>query len=199
MPLETKTRAGIIIHSFAVAAATWSALTATIPVIGPGLGDTAGLTLITIAMTYSLANLFGKKLEEGVMWSFGAVILGAVFGTSILKGVISLLPGVGSIANAAITFSLHEAIGWGLYLIFQAGGDPTKMTKAELKEYINKGKKMAKEEKENYENMMSKLPPDVRTKVEALQKKLGDKHISDNERQSIIDEIEKLFETYATN
>lgn len=85
MPLTQKSRANIIIHSYAVGAATWSALTAAIPVVGPGLGDTAGLTAITIAMTYSLAALFGKKLEEGAMWSFGAVVLGAVFGVSILR------------------------------------------------------------------------------------------------------------------
>ena len=67
MALSKKQKAGIIIHSFATAAAVWSAATAWVPVIGPLAGDTAGLTAITIAMTYSLANIFGKKLDEGAM------------------------------------------------------------------------------------------------------------------------------------
>jgi uncharacterized protein (DUF697 family) len=194
--VDRKSKANVIIHSYAVGAATWSALTAAIPVIGPGLGDTAGLTAITIAMTYSLASLFGKKLEEGVMWSFGAVVLGTVFGVSLLRAAISIFPGVGSAANAAITFTLHEAIGWGLYLIFESGGDPTKMSKSELKAYIAKGKIKAKEEKENYERMMSKLPPDVRGQVERLQKKLADKNLSESDREEIMEEIDKLFEPY---
>lgn len=195
--MDQKTKANIIIHSYAIGAATWSALTAAIPVIGPGLGDTAGLTAITIAMTYSLAALFGKKLEEGVMWSFGTVILGTVFGVSLLRAAISIFPGIGSAANATITFSLHEAIGWGLYLIFEAGGDPTKMSKKELKEFINRGKIMAKEEKENYEKMMNSLPPEKRNKVEQLQKKLADKNLSENDRARIMEEIDSLFENNA--
>lgn len=194
--MDTKSKANIIIHSYAVGAATWSALTAAIPVIGPGLGDTAGLTAITVAMTYSLAALFGKKLEEGAMWSFGAVVLGTVFGVSLLRAAISLFPGVGSAVNATITFSLHEAIGWGLYLIFESGGDPTKLTRSELKEYINRGKAVAKEEKEAYDRMMNSLPPDIRTKVEQLQKRLADKNISETDRARIMEEIDNLFEEH---
>ena len=193
--MDRKSKANIIIHSYAVGAATWSALTAAIPIIGPGLGDTAGLTAITIAMTYSLAALFGKKFEEGVMWAFGTVVLGTVFGVSLLRAAISIFPGVGSVANATITFSLHEAIGWGLYLIFESGGDlPTSVK--ELKAYIKRGKVKAKEEKENYERMMSTLPPDIRDKVERLQKKLADKHLSDSDREKIMEEIDNLFEPY---
>jgi uncharacterized protein (DUF697 family) len=195
--MDRRMRANIIIHTFAVAAATWSALTAAIPVIGPGLADTAGLTAITIAMTYSLAALFGKKLEEGAMWAFATVVLGTVFGFSLLKMATSLIPGVGSVANATITFGLHEAIGWGLYLIFEAGLDPTKMSRAELKAYIQKGKEMATEEKATYERMMSRVPPEVRTEIEKLQKKLADRNLTDAERQNIMEKIEKLFEAHA--
>jgi uncharacterized protein (DUF697 family) len=195
--MDRKAKANVIIHSYAVAAATWSALTATIPVIGPGLGDTAGLTAITIAMTYSLASLFGKKLEEGVMWSFGAVVLGTVFGVSLLKAAISIFPGVGSAANATITFTLHEAIGWGLYLIFESGGDPTKMSRSELKAYVAKGKVMAKEEKANYEKMMSKLPAEKRAEVERLQKRLADKDLSEADRERIMEQIGNIIAPYA--
>lgn len=109
-----------------------------------------------------------------------------------LKSAASLVPIFGSGVNAAITFGVHEATGWGLYLIFDAGGDPTKMSKEELKAYIKKGKEMAKVEKKKYDEVMSKLPPDTRAEVEALQKKLGDKNLSDTEMQSIMSKIDEL-------
>lgn len=193
MPLNTKSKGHVIIHSFAVGAATWSALTAWIPVVGPGLGDTAGLTAITIAMTYSLAGLFNKKLEEGSMWAFGAVVVGTVFGTSLLKASISLVPILGSAVNATITFALHEATGWALYLIFEEGKDPTKLSKKELKDYIKKGKEKAKQERDEYEEMTKNLTPEEKVHLEKLQKSLGDKEITEEKRNAILKEIEDII------
>ena len=189
-------RANIIIHGFAAAAAATSALTATVPFLGPLMGDTIGLTAITIAMTMSLASLFDRKFEEGALWSFAAVILGMIFGTTLLRGFISLVPGAGSLANATITFTLHEGIGWALFLIFERGGDPTKMSRAELKVAIKEGKIKAKQEKEAYEQALNKLPPEARLEVEQLQKKMAEKNISPNEKQAISDRIISIFEQY---
>ena len=54
-------KARLIIGTFAALAAAWSATTAAIPVAGPLLADTAGLTLLTVAMAYSLAALYEKN------------------------------------------------------------------------------------------------------------------------------------------
>jgi len=192
--MDRTMKANIIIHGFAVAAAACSAVTALVPFFGPLAGDTIALTTITIAMTLSLANLFDKQLEEGALWSFGTVIVGMVFGVALAKGVISLIPGAGSAANAAITFTMHEAIGWGLFLIFERGGDPTRMSKKELDAAIKDGKEKAKKEKEAYERMLNKLSPEARAEVERLQKEMADKNISEKGKQDMSDRIVAIFE-----
>lgn len=196
MALTTKQKGALIIHSFATGAAAWSAATAFIPVAGPLLADTAGLTAITIAMTYSLASLFGKKLEEGAMWSFGAVVIGVVFGTTLLKAAVSLIPIFGSGVNATITFTLHEATGWALFMIFEAGKDPTKMSGEELSEYIERGKERAAKEKAEYIKMMENLPPNIQAEVERLQKQMGDKNLDEKAKEKIMKQIEALVQIY---
>lgn len=59
--MKRKYKAAIIIGTFSMAAAAWSAATAAIPVAGPVLADTAGLTLISIGLAYSLSALYDKR------------------------------------------------------------------------------------------------------------------------------------------
>lgn len=195
MALDRTMKANIIIHGFAAAAAALSATTAFLPFIGPLAGDTIGLTAITIAMTISLANLFEKEFDEGALWAFGSVVAGMIFGVGLAKGFASLIPVGGSAINATITFTLHEAIGWGLFLLFERGGDlPT--TRAELERLREEGSERAEAEKKNYEQMMSKLPSDARKEVERLEKKIADRNLSEAEKQAISDKILAIFEKY---
>ena len=196
MALSTKQKAGLIIHSYATGAAAWSAATAFIPVAGPLLGDTAGLTAITIAMTYSLARLFNRDLEESAMWSFGTVVIGMVFGSVLLKSLASLIPILGSGVNASITFALHEATGWALFMIFDAGLDPTKLGREELKGFIEKGKDVAAIEKASYEKTMSQLPDNIRNEVVRLQRKMGESDTDEVGKANIMRKIEALVELY---
>jgi uncharacterized protein (DUF697 family) len=196
MALSRTAKAHIIIHSFATAAATFSAAFALVPVAGPLLLDTAGLTALTVGMTYALASLFGKRLEEGAMWAFGTVALGFAAGNAVFKAAASLIPIYGSAVNATTTFVLHEATGWGLFLIFESGLDPTKMSKKEIKKFVELGKDKARTEKAKYDAILAKLPENARIEVERLQKRLGDKNLSDTQRQNIIDRISKIFDTY---
>ena len=98
--------------------------------------------------------------------------------------------------NCYITFSLHEAIGWGLYLIFDEGKDPTQMSKSEFENYLKQGKEKACEEKDRYNRMLNKLTPVDYAEVERLQKKLGDKNLSNNQRGDIMTQIEQIFARY---
>lgn len=194
--MNLKSKSNIIIHSYSVGSAIWSALTAVIPVIGPGVGDTLGLTAITTAMAYSLAELFGKKIDKTIVFSFGALMLGSSLGFSFLRAAISVLHGVGSAINAAITFSLQEATGWGIYLFLASGGDLKNMTKDDLTTYIARGKAIAQEEQKNYQHMLSRLPPEVRDQVKKLQRSLANRYLSKRDRETIIKTINSLFEPY---
>jgi uncharacterized protein (DUF697 family) len=185
--------AHIIIHSFALTAAGFSGAYALVPVAGPILFDTATLTALTVGMTYALGSLFNKKLEENSMWSFATVAIGFASGNAIFKAFSSLIPIYGSAVNATTTFVLHEAIGWGLFLIFESGKDPTKLSKKEIQDFIEEGKERAKNEKDNYEKIMSSLPPNERIEIEILQKKLTEKSISEEEKRSILEKITRLI------
>ena len=192
-------RANIIIHGYAAAA--YSAHTAIIPFSGPLIVDTIGLKTIKIAMTMSLENLFGRDFEEGALWSFGSVIdemiSGPTIGIGTQSNILSLLPGVGSLPNSVFVITLHEAIGWGLFLIFERGGNPTKMTKEELNVAFKEGAVRAQKGKEAYEKALNKLPLDARLEVEQLQEKIiADKNISPTEKQAISDSIIAIFEQY---
>jgi uncharacterized protein (DUF697 family) len=136
--------AHLIIHTVAVSASITSAVFATAPVLGVA-GDTAMLTTLTVAMTMMLGHLFGKEITHKGAFSVGAVAVGWTVGTSLAKVGLSLFPVAGSAINATITFGLHEAIGWGLFLIFEAGLDPTKITHEELISKFLEGMNVAKE------------------------------------------------------
>lgn len=195
MALTKVQKGNIIIHSFSAGAAAWSAATAMIPVAGPLLADTAGLTAVTVAMTYSVARLFKKSLETSAVWAFGAVVLGTVFGTSLLKAAASLVPGFGSAVNATITFGLHEATGWGLYLIFDEGGD-LPITRAAFTKMKARGQTEAAKRKEEYDEMIGKLSTEDRRMVEELQKKIGKRGTSEEDKQGYSEQVEAIFAKY---
>jgi uncharacterized protein (DUF697 family) len=183
-------RAAIIIHGSAVA----SAIAAGAFAQGAWFGaDTFLLTPITVWMIISIGLLFGKKYEESALWSVFGVALGAAAGVGLAKALLGLFPGLGNIANAGITFSLTEAIGWGSYKVFEDGKDITKLTKEEWQEYIKLGKNL---EKPDVENWLKKMPPHARAEYEALAKRLGNRDITSSERDSIMHKMDELIAPY---
>ena len=136
--MNKKYKAAIIIGTFSTAAAAWSAATAAVPVIGPLLADTAGLTLITVALAYSLSALYGKNMDTASLTAFSAVVLGAIAGNLALKTGASLIPIFGSYFNAATTATLHAAIGWGIYKIYEDGTDLKDISKAYFQKYMER-------------------------------------------------------------
>jgi uncharacterized protein (DUF697 family) len=198
MALNRVQKAHLIIHTCAAGAAAWSAMWAYVPVVGPLLADSFGLTCITVAMTGALAMLFDKKPETSAVWSFATVVLGGIFGSVLLKAAWSLVPIYGSGVNATITFGLHEATGWGLFLIFNEGGDLPK-TREEWKTMMERGKSKAADEKDSeysYKNMMSKLPEEERRRIEVLQAKLTQKDITEEQTNAVLAEIEAIVSKY---
>ena len=187
-------KARLIIGTFASLAAAWSAVTAAIPVIGPLLADTAGLTLLTVAMAYSLAALYDKNMDSASLGAFGAVAVGFIAGQLALKVGASAIPIFGSYFNASVTAILHGAIGWALCEIFESGKTPGDYSKEELKEIFNRNKDKAKQEKEKYDRAMESLPPDARQKVKDLQKQIKDRNLSDSERNELMGQITSIFE-----
>jgi uncharacterized protein (DUF697 family) len=128
--------AHLIIHSCAAASATAAGAWSAIPFAGPFSmmvgADTPVLASITAGMVVSLGKLFGQSLTKGAAMGVVGNLLGLVFGVNIARGLMSLIPGAGTMINAATTATLQETIGWAFFYIFDEGKDPTKMTAEEI-------------------------------------------------------------------
>lgn len=191
--MNRTTQANVIIHSHSAASAMVAGTAATVPLFGPIVGDMVGITAITVSMCNSLAHLFEQHLEAEALWRFAAVVAGWVFGWTVLKTVIGLAPGAGRVASAAITLSLQEATGWGIYSVFERGGDPTKLSKPHLNAAIAAGKLRAQTEKANYDRAVGQLTPEDSDEVEQLQKILADRSASEPDKREATDRIVAIF------
>ena len=191
-----KTSAQIIIHSSAIAAATWSGASAILPGVSV-ITDTAGGTVITIAMAYALSNVFSRKLDDAAITTFVSVVIGRGLGMIVLKGFFSFIPILGSATNATISFGLTEAIGWSLFLIFESGRDLGSLSKEEIALFLQRGKSYADQVKKSGEfAWIDELPPHIKAQYDYLTKKLGDRTLSNEERQATLKEIEELIAPY---
>ena len=192
--MKRKYKAAIIIGTFSMAAAAWSAATAAIPVAGPVLADTAGLTLISIGLAYSLSALYDKSMDTASLMAFSSVVLGAVMGNWALKVGASLIPILGSFFNSATTATLHAAIGWGIYKIYEDGKELKDISKKEFRQYMENSKSEAEESIEWYKEMCNKLSEEDKKMLKTLQKKLKSKVLSAEERDHITRQLEVLFQ-----
>jgi len=92
--------------------------------VGPVTGDTAGLGVVTGIMGALLSReVFHQEFLES-QWKGAAAALQFALGATVIKAVISLVPGVGSFASAVVSLGTVEAVGWGLYSILEEGRRP---------------------------------------------------------------------------
>ncbi len=191
--MTTRGKANLIIGVYAAAAIAWSSATAYIPIVGPGLFDTVGLTVISIAMAYSLAALYRVDMDMAAIAAFGTCVLGAVFGNVGLKILAGLVPVYGSFVNGGITGTLHTAIGLGLCKIFESGRELSGVSPRELRRMIKNCEEEAKAEKERYDAAYSRLPEESRRRIRELQKQLKRKDLTCAERDRIQNEVGSIF------
>jgi uncharacterized protein (DUF697 family) len=185
----------LIIHSCATAAAFTAGAASMLPVIGPMATGTVVLTGLTVGMVAAIGNKFGQTFETGAVVGLVGQILGMTFGTSLLQTALSLIPGVGAVSNATITFGVTEAIGWGAYLIFRDGKDVTQLNPAEFKDYMEQGKSYANTAKGQFQ-WLEELPPHIKAQYDYLTNKLTKADLSDTDRQAVLKEIEALIMPY---
>lgn len=96
-----------IIHKYATLAAGAALLYS-----GTEVGDSMTLSEITEDMVIEICNNYKIQNDSVVtVLSEASKIMGKISGEGILKFIKTCFPEVGPIANAAITFSLHEATG----------------------------------------------------------------------------------------
>ena len=194
MALSFKAKKRLIIGGFASVAATWSGATACIPVVGPVLADTAGLTVLTTAMAYSLSILYNKQIGIASLAAFASVAVGAALGQLALKAGASLIPIFGSYFNASVTFVLHAATGWALCEIFDSGRNLESISSEEIRMIIRRNREKAKEEKARFDSAMNQLSSTDREEVKRLMKQMDNKELSEYQHTEIMNKIIAIFE-----
>jgi uncharacterized protein (DUF697 family) len=109
-------KAHLVIHGAAASAAAASGAMAQGAAFG---ADTVVLTTIHVGMVLALGELFGQSLDkQAAMAILGTAAGAGVFGA---KAILGFLPGIGNIANATISGSYTEALGWWCFNYFDEG------------------------------------------------------------------------------
>jgi uncharacterized protein (DUF697 family) len=117
-----KDKADMVIHAAAAAAGAASAALAQGAIFG---ADTPVLTAIHVGMVHSLGEIFGQDVDKQAAIALLGVAAGAGIGLAAARGVLGLVPWLGNAANAAISASYTEALGWWCFSYFddQAHGE----------------------------------------------------------------------------
>lgn len=191
--MTRKQKAYLIIGAYTTAAVVWSGATAYIPVAGPLLADTSGLTVISILMAYSLAALYRVDVDAATLAAFASCVLGAVFGNVGLKALASLVPVFGSMVNATITGTLHTAIGLGICKIFEDGRDLSSVSAKEFCRIVENCRKEAETAKAVYNAAYGRLSKEDQERVKRLQKQMKNPNMTDFERNRIQNELGSIF------
>ena len=112
--------AGSIIHIAATKCAATAAALAQGAMIG---ADAPILTAIQTSMVNDLAQLCGHDLSMGDVFNYLLTQTGAALGVAGAKAILGPFPFLGNIANASVTFTHTEALGWAAYEYFKNLGD----------------------------------------------------------------------------
>ena len=186
----------VIIGAFSLLAAAWAATTAVVPIIGPALAETAGLTLLTVAMAYSLCAISGQNYVAEHVMSFAPVALSFITANLALKALASLFPVFGSYYSAFSTFAIQAALGWGIVKLLEAGDNPVAVTREELLQVLVDQMPGAKRQGERYEFLLPNLPDEAKVEIAALEKKLASFFVSRKKKKELMDQISAIFEEH---
>jgi hypothetical protein len=130
---------------------------------------------------------FGESLTAVV-----GQLLAVTAGTTLAKGLLGWIPILGNVANAGVAFGVTEAIGWAAYLVFEEGGDISKVTAEEWKELIIRQKKI---KKPVVTEILVQMTPEDQARYKILQDKLKDKNLTDHEKEEILLEMAQIPKT----
>ena len=112
---EQKKKARRIIHGAAASAAASSGAFAQGAAFG---ADTVVMTTIHVGMVAALGELFGQSLDKQATVAFLGTFATSSVGVFTAKAILGLFPGLGNMANAAISGSYTEALGWSCFEFF---------------------------------------------------------------------------------
>lgn len=189
---EKKRMSGMMIHGFAVAHALTAALLAQTLV-----GDEAALTALTVAMIIAVAKLNGADWDSGAALAFLGVFIGGYLGVRGATFLVKWIPGVGNAANAAVTFTTTEVLGWATYLFIKKGkGDPRAMTQAEKDSLWQEARNMREKEEAESKRLYESMSEEDKKEYKDIMSQLREKNLPENTRNYLLNRLESISGKY---
>lgn len=148
-------------------------------------------------MIIAVAKMNGADWDSGAALAFLGVFIGGYVGVRGAAFLVKWIPGVGNAANAFVTLSTTEALGWATYLFIKNGKtDPKSMTQAEKnnlwKEAKTLRKKEAQESKQLYESMSEADKRESKDLIEQLKAK----DLPEKTRDYLLNRLESITSKY---
>lgn len=187
-----KKMTGMMIHGFAVAHALTAALLAQTLV-----GDEAVLTALTVAMIIAVAKMNGADWDTGMALAFLGIFIGGYVGVRGATFLIKWIPGIGNAANAAVTLTTTEVLGWATYLFIKKGkSNPKDMTEKEKEALWKEAKSMQKEEEQESKRLYDSMSEADKSEYKSIMSQLKTKNLPDETRSYLLNRLEIITEKY---
>lgn len=189
---DKKKMTGMMIHTFAAAHAVTAALLAQTMI-----GDEAALTALTIAMIIAVAKMNGADWDSGAALAFLGIFIGGYIGTRGATFLIKWIPGVGNAANAAVTFTTTEVLGWATYLFVNKGKtDPKAMTQAEKDSLWKEARSMREKETQESRKLYESMDAADKKESKDILEQLKEKDLPENTRNYLLNRLETITKKY---
>ena len=187
-----KKMTGMMIHGFAVAHALTAALLAQTLV-----GDEAVLTALTVAMIIAVAKMNGADWDTGMALAFLGIFIGGYIGVRGATFLIKWIPGIGNAANAAVTLTTTEVLGWATYLFIKKGkSNPKDMTEKEKEALWKEAKSMQKKEEQESKRLYDSMSEADKSEYKSIMNQLKTKNLPDETRSYLLNRLEIITEKY---
>lgn len=187
-----KKMTGMMIHGFAAAHALTAALLAQTLV-----GDEAVLTTLTIAMIVAVAKMNGADWDTGMALAFLGIFIGGYVGVRGATFLIKWVPGVGNAANAAVTFTTTEVLGWAAYLFIKKGkSNPKDMTEQEKKILWQEASTVQRKERNESRRLFDAMSEADKTEYNSIMRQLRARDLPDVTRDYLLSRLETITQKY---
>lgn len=187
-----KKMTGMMIHGFALAHALTAALLAQTLV-----GDEATLTVLTVAMIIAVAKMNGADWDTGMALAFLGIFIGGYVGVRGATFLIKWIPGIGNAANAAVTFTTTEVLGWATYLFIKKGkSNPKDMTEKEKEALWKEARVMQRKEEQESRRLYDSMSEADKSEYRSIMDQLRARNLPDETRSYLLNRLEIITKKY---
>jgi uncharacterized protein (DUF697 family) len=161
---------------------------------GVMFGDDAAVTALTAGMILGLGKVHNKNYSMNKVLGWLVPNVGLFLGSRLAAMTVKWIPVIGGAANATISFTTTQVIGWTVYLIFKDNKDLDQVGSKELHIYKRRAQNMKKPDVEQW---FKNMPKEKVSEYKSMVEKLGQDGLSQKEQDEILHNMQELVAPYA--